>query len=102
MKEVIYPDGSMTTVTQGHTAHDGYLAIERIRLITAVSAISMYLRTGMEMTYGGSKAAIDNVIAPLTGKTYKRSKKGKMEALADAEELLAQIEANVIVYETEE
>ena len=101
MQEVIYPDGSVSTFRENQaTVHDGRLAIDRLRLITAITALEINLHRGLEITHGGSRAAIDNVIAPLTGKTYKRSKNGKMEALADAEDLLAVLEASAVVYES--
>ena len=46
--------------------------------------------------------AVKNVIEPLTGKTYKRSRKGKEEALADCEALLAAIESGAVVYVEED
>jgi hypothetical protein len=45
--------------------------------------------------------AIENVIAPITGKKYKRSMNGKAEALADAEYLLSTLEDSAVVYEEE-
>jgi len=64
--------------------------IERLRVFTAKQALAMYLRTDgrMELTRGGTQAAL-GIIADITGKTYKRSKAGKREALADAEAILA-------------
>jgi len=38
-----------------------------------------------------------NVIEPLTGKTYKRSKKGKIEALHDCYRMINEIEKNITV-----
>lgn len=99
MSEVIYEDGSMSTFHgQGSSFHDGPLAIERLRLITARSALSIYLRTGRQLTRNGAQLAIKNVIEPLTGKTYKRSRKGKEEALADCEALIASIEEGAVIY----
>ena len=100
--EVIYPDGSMSTFADGGSFHDGPLAIERLRLLTAKSALSMYLRTGMQLTRNGAQMSIKNVIEPLTGKTYKRSRKGKEEALADCEELIAAIESGAVIFVEEE
>lgn len=100
--EVIYPDGSMSEFADGGSIHDGPLAIERLRLITAKHALSTYLRTGMQLTRNGAQMAIKNVIEPITGKTYKRSRKGKEEALADCEELIAAIEAGAVVFVEEE
>lgn len=102
--EVVYPDGSMSTFhADGGASHDGGLAIDRLRLITAISALSIYIRTGgrMEMRRGGARMAIENVIAPITGKKYKRSMNGKAEALADAEYLLTTLEDSAVVYEEE-
>lgn len=99
--EVIYPDGSMSTFHDGGASHEGGLAIDRLRLLTAVSALSLYIRTEgrMQLTANGATLAIRNVIEPITGKTYKRSMNGKREALADAEYLLGVLEDSAVVYE---
>ena len=99
--EVIYPDGSISRFggDEGGSSHVGDLAVERFRLLTASKALDLYLRTGMELTRNGCRMAIEHVIAPHTGKTYKRSRKGKEEALADCLALLASLEASVVVYE---
>ena len=102
MQEVIYSDGSQSTFTNGGgSSHTGDLAIERFRLKTAKMALDLKLRTGMELTRNGATLAIQNVIEPLTGKTYKRSRKGKEEALADCIALLAEIEGNAVIVETD-
>ena len=102
--EVIYQDGSMSTFAEGAAFHDGPLAIERLRLIAAKHALSTYLRTNgaMQLTANGAQLAIKNVIEPLTGKTYKRSRKGKEEALADCETWIDGIERGAVVLEEEE
>lgn len=99
--EVIYPDGSMSTFADGAAFHEGPLALERLRLITAKHALSTYLRTGgaMQLTRNGAQLAIKNVIEPLTGQTYKRSMKGKEQALADCQALLDAIESGAVIYE---
>ena len=101
--EAMYQDGSISTFTEGGSFHSGDLAMERLRLITSRSALQIHLKYDgrMELTRGGAQMAIKNVIEPLTGKTYKRSKNGKAEALNDCIELLAQIEDNAVIY-TEE
>lgn len=68
----------MTTIT-GTNLH-------RLRVFVAKQALEVYIQHNgaFELTKGGANAAIRNVIAPLTGKTYKRSMKGKQEALDDA------------------
>ena len=102
--EVIYEDGSRSEFRDGGAFHDGELAIVRLRLITAKSALSIYIKYEgkMELTRGGAQAAIVNVIEPLTGKKYKRSMNGKREALLDCEELLWAIENNAVVWAEEE
>ena len=103
-QEVIYSDSSTSTFHDGGGSfHDGPLAIERLRLISARSALSMYIKYNgkMQITRNGAQLAIKNVIEPLTGKTYKRSMNGKREALADCEYLLWAIENNAVVYEEE-
>lgn len=103
--EVIYPDGSMSTYHEdGGAFHDGRLAIERLRLLTAHSALRTYIESGglFQLTRNGATLAIKNVIEPLTGKHYKRSMKGKEEAFMDCEMLLADLESLVVFYEQEE
>lgn len=102
--EVIYPDGSTSTFEGGGSFHDGYLAIERLRLITAKHALQMFLNTGMELTYQGSKLAAINVVGPIMGKDYttpsgRLTKKGKREALEDCIYLLSLLEQSVVVWE---
>lgn len=100
--EVLYEDGSTAVFGEGGgSSHDGYLAIERLRLITARSALDLYLRTGMQLTRNGAHLAIVNVIEPLTGKRYARSRKGKEQALADCCALIEAIETNAVVWEDE-
>ena len=100
MNEVMYQDGSISQFHDGGgSSHDGHFAIERLRLIMAQSALRTYIKSGgkWQVTRNGAQMAIVNVIEPLTGKTYKRSMKGKQEALADCEMLLAGIEEGAII-----
>ena len=105
--EVVYPDGSMSTFHgNGGSFHDGELAIQRLRLISARMAISLYLQHGFELTRDGSYRAVVNVIAPLTGMDYftpkgRLTKKGKALALAHCQLLLDELEASAVVYEEE-
>lgn len=99
--EALYADGSHSEwFGDGGAFHTGPLAMERLRLITAKSALIMYIRSEgkMQLTRNGVQNAIHNVIEPLTGKTYKRSMNGKREALADCVALLEQIEREAVVY----
>ncbi len=103
--EVIYQDGSMSEFYDGGgSSHGDGLAIERLRLISAKHALTIYIKTQgkMELTRNGARKAIQNVIEPLTGKTYKRSMKGKQEALDDCLELLDFLEHNTIRYTEED
>ena len=100
--EVLYADGSRSEFSAGGGSfHEGDLAILRIQLLTAKSALSIYIKYEgrMQLTHNGAQMAIKNVIEPLTGKTYKRSMNGKREALADCEALLAEIEGTAVVLE---
>lgn len=100
--EVIYPDGSISTFHDGGgSTHDGPLAIDRLRLIVAKQALETYIKFDgrMEITRGGARMAIENVIAPITGKKYKRSMNGKRDALADCYELLITLEDSAVIYE---
>lgn len=107
--EVLYPDGSRSEFTEGGGAfHEGDLAMERLRLLTARQALRINLeRNGWELTRNGSYMAVMAVIAPLTGKDYltasgRLTKKGKAQALADCEELLTLIEGNAVVLEVDD
>lgn len=103
-QEVIYSDTSTSTFhSDGGSFHEGPLAMERLRLTSARSALSIYIKYNgkMQLTRNGAQLAIKNVIEPLTGKTYKRSMKGKQEALDDCEYLLWAIENNAVIYEEE-
>lgn len=100
--EVLYQDGSTSTFHEGGgSSHDGYLAIERLRLIMARSALRTYIQSGgkWQVTRNGAQMAIANVIEPITGKVYKRSMKGKHEALADCEMILDALESGAVIYE---
>ena len=100
--EVLYQDGSTSTFHDGGgSSHDGYLAIERMRLIMARSALRTYIKSGgkWQVTRNGAQLAIANVIEPITGKKYKRSMKGKHEALADCEMILDALESGAVIYQ---
>lgn len=103
--EVIYEDGSLSTFRDDAGGfHAGDLAIMRIRLITAKSALETFIKWDgkMQLTRNGAQLAIKNVIEPLTGKTYKRSMNGKREALDDCYALIAAIEAGAVIVEVDE
>jgi len=102
--EVIYKDGSMSEFDERGSFHNGGLAIERLRLITAKSALKIYINTEgkMQLTRNGAQNAIVNVIEPLTGKKYKRSMKGKQGALDDCLDLLAKLEHEAVIYGEED
>ena len=103
--EVIYTDGSRSQFHEGGgSSHEGYGAIERLRLLNAIACLRVYIKWNgeMQMTRNGAQNSIKHVIEPLTGKTYKRSMNGKKEALADAEYLLASIENAAVVWNEDE
>jgi hypothetical protein len=66
--------------------------INHIRLFVSKQALEIYIKYEgkMELTRNGSRNAVA-IIEEATGKTYKRSMKGKREALADARELLGEV-----------
>jgi hypothetical protein len=100
--EVIYTDGSRSEFHEGGgSSHEGYGAIERIRLLNAIACLRVYIKCNgeMQLTRNGAQNAIKRVVEPLTGRTYKRSMNGKKEALADAEYLVAAIENAAVVWE---
>jgi hypothetical protein len=100
--EVIFADGSTAVFHgDGGSFHSGELAMERLRLLTLKSAIEVELRhPGMRLTrHFSAHQAIANVLTPITGVTYKRSKKGKEAALFDTLAVLAAIEHAAVVYE---
>lgn len=101
-QEVIYTDNSTSTFTEGGgSTHVGGTAINRLRLKTCKMALECYLNRGMELTRGGSQNAM-LIIADETGKTYKRSRKGKEQALVDVIALIEEIENSAVVYNKED
>jgi len=103
-REVLYPDGSRSTFFEGGGAfHDGGDSIQRLRLITAMQALRVYLESDgrWQLTRNGAQNAIKNVIEPATGKTYKRSKNGKNEAYRDVIQLLNELEMAAVVYDND-
>lgn len=105
--EVIWPDGSMSTFhAEGGAFHEG-MGITRLRLISARSALEVYLKYDgrMQLTRNGHRAAVINVIEPLSGKQFSTAsgrvtKKSCREALAECERLIAALEASAVVYES--
>jgi hypothetical protein len=105
--EVIYADSSTSTFHEGGGAfHDGPTAIARLQLITARSALSLYLKTNgaVQLTANGHRMAVINVIEPLSGKQFstasgKVTMKSCREAWAECERLIADIESGAVVYE---
>jgi len=98
--EVLYADGSMAEFRDGGALHSGPLAITRLRLLTAKSALEIYIKHDgkFQLTRNGAQLAIRNVIEPLTGLTYKRSMNGKKAALEDCIYLIWAIENDAVVY----
>lgn len=100
--EVLYADGSTSQFHEGGGAsHDGDLAIMRLSLLTAKSALDIYIKSEgkWQLTRNGAQLAIQNVLEPLTGKVYKRSMNGKREALQDCIDIIWAIENNAVVWE---
>jgi hypothetical protein len=105
VSEALFADGS----TYGNGLITGGIAMNRARIITARSALEVYLKYDgrMQLTRNGHKAAIWNVIEPLSGKSFttptgKITKSGCRKALEECERLLAAIDADAIVYDGEE
>lgn len=101
ISEVVYSDGSRSEFSANHTLHEGDMAIIRLRLLTAKSALEVYIKFEgrMQLTRNGAQLSIKNVLEPLTGKTYKRSMKGKQEALEDCINLIWDIEHDAVVWQ---
>jgi hypothetical protein len=101
--EVMYADGSTSQFKESCTVHEGQLAMLRLQLLTAKSALEIYIKTGgaMQLTRNGATLAIRNVIAPLTDKHYPRSMNGKKQALADCIHIIHGIESGAILLELE-
>ena len=107
--EVIYTDGSMSSFRDdGGSFHDGAVAIHRLRLLAAINALEVNLAgKGWEVTRNGSKAAVVNVIEPLSGIDFhspsgRLTAKGKRAALQVARDMLAAIEHHAVVVEVED
>ena len=102
-KEVIYVDGSTSTFKGGGSFHAGNAAVIRYSLISARMAIRTYIHSKgkFQVTHNGAQNAIKNLIEPMTGKTYNRSMTGKVEALADCNDLIIAIETGAVVWADE-
>jgi hypothetical protein len=107
-QDVIYKDGSVSTFHEGGGSFHEGTGITRLRLISARSALSIYLKYEgrMQVTRNGHRMAVINVIEPLSGKTFstpsgKVTMKSCREALVECERMLAEIEDNAVVCEVE-
>lgn len=101
-QEVIYLDGSRSAFYEnGASVHDGPAAMLRLSLLALKSAIEIELNhPGMRLCRISAHQAIQNVLVPITGEKYKRSKAGKRLALSDTEALLYLIETDAVVWES--
>ena len=97
--EILYPDGSISVYTKSGAMHTGEAALHQIRLRSAEMALRVYIDTDgrMQLTANGAQNAIKYVIAPETGKKYKRSMRGKLEAHDDCITLLERLRAECVV-----
>lgn len=107
-QEAIYPDGTMSTFSEGGGSFHEGMGIQRLRLITARQCLSTYIKFDgkMELTRNGHKLAVVNVIEPLSGKKFtsptgRLSFAGCRKALAECERLIADLEDSAVVW-TEE
>ena len=102
-KEVLYADGSTSTFKGGGSFHAGNAAVIRYSLISARMALRTYIRSEgkFQVTHNGAQNAIKNLIEPMTGKKYKRSMAGKVEALVDCDDLIIAIETGAVVWADE-
>jgi hypothetical protein len=102
--EVMYSDGSISQFYEdGYQTHDGNMALDRLRLITAIHALRTRIDLGMEITAHGSKLAVINVIEPLSGQSFhtasgRLTAKGRRQALICAEGLLEALESGAVIY----
>ena len=104
--EVIYADSSTSTFHgEGGSSHEGEFAIARLQLLSAKSALEIYLKFDgrMQLTANGHRLAVINVIEPLSGKTFstpsgKVTKKSCREALECCGELLWAIEHGAVTW----
>jgi hypothetical protein len=108
-QEVIYADGSMSTFDgHGGSFHEG-TGITRLRLLTAKQALEVYLKWEgkMQLTRDGHRAAVINIIEPLSGKQFTTAS-GKVtmavcrKALEECKRMLADLEGAAVIVETEE
>jgi hypothetical protein len=105
--EVIYADGSRSEFREGGGAsHDGGLAIARLQLLTAKTALEVYLKYDgrMQLTRDGHRLAVINVIEPMSGqkfssRTGRVTKKSCREALEACYAMLHAIETGAVVWE---
>lgn len=74
--------------------------VSPMQLFCLKQAIEIDLRTGGRMQLsrvGSAGTLIKNILEPITGKVYKRSRNGKVDALRDVEAILAAIETDQTV-----
>lgn len=105
--EVLYEDGSRSEFAEWGAMHEGGAAINRLRLISARSALTIYLKYEgrMQLTANGHRGAVINVIEPLSGKKFttpsgKVTMKSCREALVECESLIAALESAAVVLDT--
>lgn len=112
MTEAIYSDGSYAQ--PGLRA--GGLAVRSLALFAACQALDIWVRQAdegkpadrrMQLTRNGHRLAVLNVIEPMTGQTFSSptgrvSDANARKALAAGKALLAQIEAERVIYVPEE
>ena len=99
--EVIYADSSTSTFHgEGGSSHEGEFAIARLQLLSAKSALEIYLKFDgrMQLTANGHRLAVIN------GKKFstpsgKVTKKSCREALECCGELLWAIEHGAVTWE---
>lgn len=105
--EVIYSDTSTSAFHgDGGSSHEGALAIARLQLITAKHALEIYLKYDgkMQLTRDGHRAAVINVIEPMSGQRFttpsgKVTMKSCREALEWCREMIWAIENGAVVFE---
>lgn len=66
-------------------------AINWYRLLVAIKAAELYIKTGMKASRVATPSNIREIVSGYTGKEYARSRKGLEQAVADGKELMQHV-----------
>jgi hypothetical protein len=100
--EALHPDGSITQVHEdGTVTIDGPIAVRRWEMISAINGLKLNIRTEgrMHVRRGYTQQCVA-FASMLTGKKYPRSMNGKKAAMADLEQMVADLNRAAVVLDS--